>query len=293
MLDDVRVIDVTAANEVEQMRVDQAVETDQKEAAAEQESETEQAEEQQEQAHRKMTATERVHQSRQQTRLAREQLEDERRDRKEFETKVQARLDALLATKAPDPDIDPDGFMKHQQEETAAVTKERDDLLESQNTAQEQQRGINKIKAWLTDTIDDYKEDHPDFDDAQQYLIELDVKRLMEEQGATREDAEAEVLVDLGNLARTYYAKGRNPCAFLYTAAKKVGYKLDSSAAQTQKKTDTGDLKVLSAGQTATRTTKGSGPNTQLTVEDLAAMTDEEFQKHTSDPQKLRRFFGE
>ena len=247
----------------------------------------------------KQTADERVHSSRQQVadaraerNQARAERDQERQDRIAFEEKIQSRLDALTATREePDRDMDPDAYADHQKEIADSATQELAAIKEQTTKDQNVQRESDRVSEWLVDTISDFTADHPDFAEAQQYVFDNEVARLMDEQGASKEGAEQVVLNDLGQLATSYHDKGWNPCQFLYSQAAKRGWKSAPATEQKQAEAQDGNLKALAAGQAATKNTKGSSNNGQLTVEELAGMSDAEFDKYSSDD-NLKKLFG-
>ena len=252
-------------------------------------AETEQEEQQ---PARRQTAEERVRQSRQQVREARAERDQERQERIAFEEKMQGRLDALTEVReTPDREMDPDAYADHQKEIADSATRELADIKEQSAGEQENQRQANLVNEWLVDTISDFTDEHPDFAEAQQYVYDNEVSRLMEEQGASKEGAEQIVLNDLGQLATSYHEKGWNPCQFLYSQAQKRGFKSAPAAEEKQAESLNGNLKALDAGQNASKNTKGNSGNSQLTVEEVAAMSDEQFKKYASDD-NLKKLFG-
>ncbi|GAF71653.1 unnamed protein product, partial [marine sediment metagenome] len=185
--------------------------------------------EQTEQTSRRQTAQERVRQSRQQVREARDELAAERQLNRDFQEKMQSRLDTLTARPEPDAEYDPEAYAAHQKEIADQAVKERDELVQQNEEKQTADTRSTQIQEWLTDTIDDYVEDHPDYVAAQKFVFDDEVRLLMEERGATREGAEESVTKELGLLATSYYEKGYNPCQFLYSQAQKRGFKPEAS----------------------------------------------------------------
>ena len=250
---------------------------------------------QEQQPRHHQTARERVQQSRQQVAEARRALDEERRARKEFEGRVQQRLDALLESKAPDPDVDPEGFARHQQDQVKAIAKERDELRQQQAKERETHEQAQKLTQWVSEVLADFEAEHPDYRDAETYLINKEIERLMDEEGATREGARQEVNAALSQRVIAYHDKNWNPCRWVYAQAKKAGFNGEGKPQNEEKSAKkTGDLKALTAGKAATKTTRGTGSGRQgLTVEELAAMSDEDFTKYASDHKKLKKVFGE
>ena len=262
------------------------------ETPPEEEAAAAEQEEKQQQVSRRQTAEDRVRQSRQQVKEARAERDQERQDRIAFEEKMQSRLDALTAAREePDREMDPDAYADHQKEIADNATLELAAIKEQASKDQDVQRESDRVSEWLVDTISDFTADHPDFAEAQQYVFDNEVARLMDEQGASKEGAEQVVLNELGQLATSYHEKGWNPCQFLYSQASKRGWKSAPVSEQKQAEAQDGNLKALAAGQSATKNTKGSSGNGQLTVEELAAMSDEQFDKYSSDD-NLKKLFG-
>lgn len=232
-----------------------------------------------------------------------EVLQEERRERQalarqiqereqEF-IRVQTRLEALqeaLNPKAEPPryDEDPIGALKHEIDQTSKGYRELQQAEQLRAQSAQAAAQIEQLRAFGKAQADAYTEKQPDFWDA--YTAVQGIKEAeLRAQGYTNDAqirqwiTEYEISV-IDKAAR----EGANPAERLYAMAKAYGYAPKQAAQETAEK----KLESIKAGQSASKslsTAAGSSPPAKLTLDALKDMSDEEFERATSDMSAWRR----
>lgn len=245
-----------------------------------------------------------VRELRAQRRQLREELKQTKAQQDEMNRKIQERLDRLQnpPQPKPDPNLDPDGAMRAELAEMREEIKPLKEMTAAQRQQQEFQRQtqarLDAAREYEIENLEDgFLDEHPDYKDVTSFGYErrLEDARTIAD---NEQEARAMVLNDMLQLAERTKAKGKSYAEVLYNYSLKRGYQ--PKAQTTQAKTSTAQatsdaLKALDGGARAARTvSKGSGSGSQrgLTVQEILSMTDEEFDKHTSDRNTMRKLFG-
>jgi hypothetical protein len=182
-----------------------------------------------------------------------------------------ARLQAALRAgqnPAPNPEEDIIGALKHTQAQVAAyqqAEQQRQQQLAAQN---QQTQYVNTLRHKIEDFEGEFKAEHPDYDEATDYILDLEQQRL-EAIGVPRDKAVEAVENWAINTANIMLRAGRNPAQVAYEQAQKMGWKpkgavVDpvvaaataqaAAAAQSTEK-----LAQVRAGQKAAQTLSGGG----------------------------------
>lgn len=124
---------------------------------------------------------------------------------------------------AIDPDVDPLGYMKQMGKKIAAYEQaERlDQQTEAQRAARERQ--FAQVEAQLSEHETDFKDDHPDYDDAAKHYAITRAKELMGF-GFKPEKVQVMLREEFATLAATAMQARKNPAAVVYEMAKGRGF---------------------------------------------------------------------
>ncbi len=167
-------------------------------------------------------------------------LSEERSKRRELERRLEALEsgggrrqadDARAADRrAPaeeediDPDVDPIGAMKQLRAKVAAY--EAQDRLERENEEQRQRRetAIGRVEQRLQEHETDFREDHPDYDDAARHYAQARARELLGF-GISEGNVKTMLREEFAVLAQRAMEARKNPAAVVYEMAKGRGYK--------------------------------------------------------------------
>lgn len=171
--------------------------------------------------------------------------------------------------KAPDPDVDIVAAFKHLQAQNAAM--QQTEAQRQQQAAQiaQQDAFVTSLKNKVGDFEEEFKAEHPDYDEATDYLLDNEQERL-EMLGYTRPVAAKMAEAFAINVARNLLAAGKNPAETAYALAQKMGFKpkgaepvdpaVAAAAAQAAAGAQSADkLAQVRAGQKAAQTLSGGG----------------------------------
>lgn len=172
-------------------------------------------------------------------------LSEERSKRRELERRLEAlesgggrrQADDTRATdrRAPadeediDPDVDPIGAMKQLRAKVAAY--EAQDRLERENEEQRQRRetAIGRVEQRLQEHETDFREDHPDYDDAARHYAQARARELLGF-GISEGNVKTMLREEFAVLAQRAMEARKNPAAVVYEMAKGRGYKRGGTA---------------------------------------------------------------
>lgn len=184
-----------------------------------------------------------------------------------------ARLQAAIRAgqnPAPNPEEDIVGALKHTQAQVAAYQQaeaQRQQQLAVQN---QQSQYVNTLRNKIEDFEGEFKAEHPDYDEATDFILDLEQQRL-EAIGIPREKAVEAVEHWAINTANIMLRTGRNPAQVAYEQAQKLGWKpkgadvvvdpaLAAAAAQAATAAQSAEkLAQVRAGQKAAQTLSGGG----------------------------------
>lgn len=184
-----------------------------------------------------------------------------------------------LRQPAPDPYENPEAARAWQEQQIQM--QQRLFAAEQQRQAQiVQQQQQEVFLSRLNEAVDDYeaefKASNPDYDDATDYMIQAQ-RTLLEQAGYPPQVAEQQVLAWTVSVAQQALASGKNPAAWAYENAKRLGYQPKGSgvAAASQK------LQAMRAGQAASQTLSGGGATktAQPTLKQIASLDGDAFDR--------------
>lgn len=160
--------------------------------------------------------------------------------------------------------------------------------IENQTKEQERQRSeseaINKFYHHVKTDEDNFSKETPDYMKAVGFAKEQKVKEYMS-LGYAQEEAIAAMQQDAMGIAQRALQLGESPARLAYEYAKTIGYKPSVDA---EKK-----LGMMEAGQKASKPSSGGGNDTgKLTIEHLASLSTEEFNKLNLTDADLRKVMG-
>jgi hypothetical protein len=162
-----------------------------------------------------------------------------------------------------DDDDDPIGDLAGIKQVLRKFMSERDAEKAMDTEAQQQQRQVNKIANAMSEAEDDFRDDHPDYDDAQKFYKEHR-KGELEEMGYTGQALSRKLTADLFSLVSDAMQAGRDPAQAVYNLAKKRGFGVDGVAKKIQ---------TLQRGQLAGRSIPTGGkPTQELTAGSVAKL---------------------
>ena len=215
-------------------------------------------------------------------------LLDERNEWKQRYAELEARLskgnerveklfEALNKTDQPSPpeyEQDPLGNLKYSTEsvrkEIEETRKWREQLENSQKTQQQFQEFHNRVNSAEAR----FAQEHPDYWEAAQHVAKTQ-KETLELLGVPNEHLDTALQRHLMGLVATAMQTGKDPAKVIYDLAKKGGF----SGKKPQ------DMETLKKGVEASKSVpSGKNNETSLSLEGLAKLSDEDFDKLVDDP---------
>jgi hypothetical protein len=199
--------------------------------------------------------------------------------------RMQQVLQAQHQQPVPDREADPLGYMAHQAERTQAEVQalrqqqyQRDmaqwEANQQQVHNQRQQQAVSQFVNRVTTSEAQFKEQHPDYQEALSYAINRRTKELTAA-GWTEDDARGIAGNDARNLALQWVQRGQNPAQMAYAMSQAMGYQ--PSAADAERMHDEGYKASKPSGGGAGRGRDSIKQIASMTPSQLARMSDEEF----------------
>ena len=233
-------------------------------------------------------------------RADRRELREQTRLQAETQRKLQERLD-LIASKleepsqpVPDPDMDPDAHREFQDQRIKELEAKDQKAREEAAKAVEQDSELMELQAFVASQEEEFIEEHQDYDEAITWGKEEYAKRLVDQFGISKADAEARVFEQIRTTANQIKEMRGSVPHYLYQQAKAMGFGNGKSAETEIKEVkQSDDLKAISKGQKTAQNPRGGNSGKKgLQLQDLVAMDDEEFNKIASDHKVLKKLFG-
>ena len=215
-------------------------------------------------------------------RAKRKQLEASQHEQSQRFDKLQERLDKLQSLRDAPPEVsyeeNPGEYLRRNQEAQAKELAELRQQREQQDQMTEQQRKAVQFESHVQAREQEFAQANKDYAEAAEFLRKSRVEEYMAA-GLSFEQAQAETNLDRAKFAYNALLRDRNPGEVFYELAKTRGYK----AANGEKEQPKVDLEQI---QKKMETTTSLGPSGgaatgELTLDQLAGMTDEEFEKAT------------
>lgn len=188
-------------------------------------------------------------------------LAEERRARRDLERRLEALESGRVARQEPqqrqdaqpeeeiDPEVDPLGALKQMRAKVKAY--EQAERLDQQTEAQRQQQEerFRRVERELSEHEADFKEEHPDYDDAAKHYAVTRAKELMGF-GLTPQQIQPMLREEFATLAATAIGARKNPAAVVYELAKGRGYGQKTPDPKGEAKPG-GKIEALQRGQQA------------------------------------------
>ena len=233
-------------------------------------------------------------------RADRRELRGEVKDLRQFKETAQERLERLeqfrIKAEEPDKDLDPEAHARYQEQ----LQAERDAKAAEDAKQQETAAGLQELYDHVSRQEVAFATQNPDYGEvikeAKDLAIQQEAQRLIDldadesdayEQAADSIEAAleahaAEMKARGLNFAKSAYSEAKKLLANAKPAAEKPAVNGDDPAEKDTKRSED-QLSALTEGQKAARSPKGGSGSSNLTVEELVAMSDEDFKKYATD----------
>lgn len=209
-------------------------------------------------------------------------LHEERQRRKELQgevEKLKQRFEPVLQViqKQQRPDIahDPVGHFQHETQELRQLVQQHGETIQQFNTRQTQEAEQSRFDASYRASAQQFAASKPDFGDAYGHFIQAQQNALMQ-RGVDPAEMPLHLAAAERQIAQTAFMLGVNPGQLIYNTAASLGYVPKQAQQQAQ-----GKMQTLQRGANAKTLSQvpGTGKD-NLTLEALADMSDDDFNKH-------------
>ena len=193
-------------------------------------------------------------------------LEAERQPRQQADP-----LNDLIANLRED-DEDPIGDLSSVKAIAKAMLERDRREAEEQAKAQQQQQHFAKLSRDMAEAEDDFRAEHPDYDDAMKHF-KTSLLGELEDEGFSGQELKREFESKLITLVDRALSNGRDPAQIVYNRAKKYGFASSEVDAATKK------LQTIGKAQSAGRAPVNSGTKADLTLESVNKLQGAAFDK--------------
>lgn len=201
-------------------------------------------------------------------------LREQRREIAALREAIQMRPELKAEIKAdaaePDMDADPIGWMKYAKGELDAFKTERRQTDAQVKAQQEQQAAMAQIGKRMDDFEKDFREDHPDYDDAVAHF-RREREAELKESGVSQGELGDALRQDLVSVVARAIRAGKDPAEVVYKLAKNRGFGVDKRDA----KLETIE-RAAKAGKSLTDGSTRAGDG-ELTFEYVSSLKGKEF----------------
>lgn len=180
-------------------------------------------------------------------------------------------LNELIANLRED-DEDPIGDLSSVKAIAKAMLERDRRELEAQTKAQQQQQHFAKLSRDMAEAEDDFRADHPDYDDAMKHF-KASLLGELEDEGFSGQELKREFESKLITLVDRALSNGRDPAQIVYNRAKKYGFASSEVDAATKK------LQTIGKAQSASRSPVNTGAKAELTIESVNKLNGAAFDK--------------
>lgn len=180
-------------------------------------------------------------------------------------------LNDLIANLRED-DEDPIGDLSSVKAIAKAMLERDRREAEEQSRAQQQQQHFAKLSRDMAEAEDDFRAEHPDYDDAMKHF-KTSLLGELEDEGFSGQELKREFESKLITLVDRALSNGRDPAQIVYNRAKKYGFASSEVDAATKK------LQTIGKAQSAGRTPVNSGTKADLTLESVNKLQGAAFDK--------------
>lgn len=211
-------------------------------------------------------------------------LEKQLTTQAELNAKGQERLEKLAqaiagkqadSTAPPQFEHDPLGNLKYGTETALNTVQELKQWKEQQEAEQKQRVQFESFRSAVNSREQDFAKDHPDYWQAAEHVVKAQ-KEMLELYGVPPEQLNAALAQQISAIAANALRAGKNPAEVTYELAKRQGFR----AGQKQP-----DIATLAKGVEAAKTVpSGKESFSEMSLEALAQMADEDFDKLVDDP---------
>lgn len=193
-------------------------------------------------------------------------LEAERQPRQQADP-----LNDLIANLRED-DEDPIGDLSSVKAIAKAMLERDRREAEEQAKAQQQQQHFAKLSRDMAEAEEDFRSEHPDYDDAMKHF-KTSLLGELEDEGFSGQELKREFESKLITLVDRALSNGRDPAQIVYNRAKKYGFASSEVDAATKK------LQTIGKAQSAGRAPVNSGTKADLTLESVNKLQGAAFDK--------------
>lgn len=193
-------------------------------------------------------------------------LEAERQPRQQADP-----LNDLIANLRED-DEDPIGDLSSVKAIAKAMAERERREAEEQSKAQQQQQHFAKLSRDMAEAEEDFRAEHPDYDDAMKHF-KTSLLGELEDEGFSGQELKREFESKLITLVDRALSNGRDPAQIVYNRAKKYGFASSEVDAATKK------LQAIGRSNGASKVPASSGAKAELTIEAVNKLSGAAFDK--------------
>lgn len=193
-------------------------------------------------------------------------LEAERQPRQQSDP-----LNDLIANLRED-DEDPIGDLSSVKAIAKAMLERDRREAEEQAKAQQQQQHFAKLSRDMAEAEEDFRAEHPDYDDAMKHF-KTSLLGELEDEGFSGQELKREFESKLITLVDRALSNGRDPAQIVYNRAKKYGFASSEVDAATKK------LQAIGRSNGASKVPASSGAKAELTIEAVNKLSGAAFDK--------------
>ena len=180
-------------------------------------------------------------------------------------------LNDLIANLRED-DEDPIGDLSSVKAIAKAMLERDRREAEEQAKAQQQQQHFAKLSRDMAEAEDDFRAEHPDYDDAMKHF-KTSLLGELEDEGFSGQELKREFESKLITLVDRALSNGRDPAQIVYNRAKKYGFASSEVDAATKK------LQAIGRSNGASKAPASSGAKAELTIEAVNKLSGAAFDK--------------
>lgn len=180
-------------------------------------------------------------------------------------------LNDLIANLRED-DEDPIGDLSSVKAIAKAMAERERREAEEQSKAQQQQQHFAKLSRDMAEAEEDFRAEHPDYDDAMKHF-KTSLLGELEDEGFSGQELKREFESKLITLVDRALSNGRDPAQIVYNRAKKYGFASSEVDAATKK------LQAIGRSNGASKVPASSGAKAELTIEAVNKLSGAAFDK--------------
>jgi len=176
-----------------------------------------------------------------------------------------AKIEEANKPVAPDPNVDPLGYLTHQIKQVGDQVKAMQDTAVQSKQQTEQEKAQQTFRDTVIEMIEDYKKITPDYMDAYKYLIDLrtDDFRL---RGMSQSAIQQALAAEEGNILQNAIQQQKNPGELAYALAKRYGYVQKAAAVVPPEQQAGSKLDAIKKGMETAGVERGAPPATYSTA---------------------------